>query len=214
MSQFDTQSERDFYDFCSRQGWTATKLHEATEPGVRTPDFLVRTQTDYEFVAEVTEFESEEPLIPGEIRVRGHILGNPLRAKLNGKKTQVKTSSKHFPTLIVVCGGSEHSAKLEPISFDAALYGEMAITVFVPHDPRRAPTFDDEMHNAGRRFFGATHNTSVSAVAALDLHPQRLRIYHNKFAKLPLDTSRTKIGTSSVEHYTKGEGTASGWIPA
>jgi hypothetical protein len=211
MNSFDTQSERDFYEFCRRQRWEAIKLGEADKAGVRTPDFLVRTETEYEFIAEVTEFESEPPLAPGEIRVRGHTLGNPLRAKLNAKKGQVRAYSDTMPTLIVVSGGFDHSAELEPISFDSALYGEMAITVSLPKDPTKTPIFSKEMHNAGRRFFGPGHNTSVSAVAALDGRPHVLRIYHNKYAKIALDPARISIGANRVKHFVKPDFTT-GWI--
>lgn len=211
MLVFQTQSEQDFFDFCQRQNWAATKLSESKVPRIRTPDFLVRTATAYEFIVEVTEFESEPPLNHGQFAGRGHTLGNPLRAKLAEKKGQVRDYSPHMPTLIVISAGFDYLSELEPISFDSALYGEMAVTISVPNDPRRTPERSDEMHNAGRRFFGPKHNRSVSAVAALNGRPQVLRIYHNKFATQPLDPARTVIGTTNIEHFVKPDGGLSGW---
>lgn len=212
MADFKTQSEKDFYEFCRQQSWRVEKLPESDKEGVRTPDFRILTETGYEFIVEVTEFEPEPPIPKDKkFRVRGHTLGNPLRAKLHEKKGQVKSYADRFATLIVVSGGFDHFAELEPHSFDAALYGELSVAVTVPNDPSRNPIFAEEMHNAGRRFFGSTHNTSISAVAALDRRPQVLRIYHNKYAKIPLDPSRISINTVNVEHYSKPDGSSPGW---
>ncbi|MGZ9075117.1 MAG: hypothetical protein ACXW13_05015, partial [Burkholderiaceae bacterium] len=111
----------------------------------------------------------------------------------------------------VVSGGFDHSGELDPISFDAALYGEMTVIITVPNDPRVSPKERSDLHNAGRRFFGPTHNTSVSAVAALDRIPHVLRIYHNKHARRPLDPARLTIGTTYVEHYVKVDSKLVGW---
>ena len=161
MLVFETKSEQDFVNFCRRQDWVATKLCESKAPGVRTPDFLVRTATDYEFIVEVTEFEPEPPLDPGQFRARGHTLGNPLRAKLTEKKGQVKAYSQHLPTLIVISAGFDHLTELEPISFDSALYGEMAVTISVPNDPGRPPEKSDEMRNGVAGGFSVRRTTEA-----------------------------------------------------
>jgi len=205
----DTQSEKDFYNFCHRQEWTPRKLEP--EKGVRTPDFIVATKTGYEFVAEITEFEADPPMAPGEIRTRQTTLGNSIRAKLHEKKSQLRRFSDRYPTVIVVAGGFEHLAQLEEHSFDSALYGELAIGVTVPTDLTIKPRFDDKMHNAGRRFFGPKHNTSISAVAALDRRPQLLRFFHNRYAKLSLEPSRLIIGTTNVQHFIKPDDGTVGW---
>ena len=207
----ETESERDFVAFCERQQWAATKLPPSKDQGVRTPDFSVRTLAGYEFIAEVTEFEPEPALEPGEARVRQHTLGNPLRAKLSAKKSQVSQFSDRYATLIVVSAGFEKFAYLDPLSFDSALYGEIAVTTHVPIDPGKGVQFDDETHNAGGRFFTPKHNTGVSAVAALDRRPQTLRVYHNKYARMKLDPARTIFGTTHVEHFVKPDGNAPGW---
>lgn len=206
----DTTSERDFHALCNRQGWTAEKLIPSTETGARTPDFLVRTSTGYEFVAEVTQFEPDPPTFE-EGRVRRLVLGNALRAKLNAKKSQARRYADRLPTLIVIAGQPEHIGQLDPLAFDSALYGEITMTVHVPADPRVGVRFDDDTYNAGRRFFGREHNTRVSAVAALNFAPQVLRVYHNAFARIPLDHSKLIIGTDRVEHYVKSEPGATGW---
>lgn len=207
----ETQSERDFVDFCDRQHWSAVKLAVSRDQGVRTPDFIVTTASGYEFVAEVTEFEPESPLELEVSRVRQHTLGNPLRAKLNAKKTQLRRFSDRYPTLIVVFAEFDNFTYLESTAFDSALYGEIAATAHVPKDPRQGVRFDNETHNAGRRFFGPMHNTRISAVGALDRRPQTLRIYHNRYAKNPLDAARTVLGTTRVEHFAKPIEAATGW---
>jgi len=116
MPVFDTQSEQDFFQFCERQRWTATKVRKSCTPGQRTPDFLIKTSTDYAFVVEVTEFEPEAPLAAGQSRVRGHTLGNALRAKLAEKKGQVCAHADHLPTLIVIIAGFDHLAEVDPMA--------------------------------------------------------------------------------------------------
>jgi hypothetical protein len=205
---FETQSEQDFYNFCRGQRWTAAKLKPV--PNLRTPDFKVSTQTGYEFVAEVTEFEPD-PVERGEVRVRHVTVGNAIRAKLTEKKAQIRRFADEFPTVIVISGGFEHGALLDAQCFDSALYGELALGVRVPHDPRLGPKFDEQMHNAGRRFFGPQHNTSISAAAALDRRPQFLRFFHNRYAKIPLEPTRLLIGTRNVLHFVKPDSNSVGW---
>lgn len=208
---YETQSEQDFAEMCLRQGWSPQKLETAPDEGLRTPDFMVTTQTGYEFVAEVTEFQPERPREPGEVRVRETTVGNPIRAKLAEKKSQVRRFASDYPTVIVLSGRFEHFAYLEEHSFDSALYGELAVGVAVAKDPRIEPRFDHHMHNAGRRFFGPKHNTSISAVAALDRRPQKLRFFHNRHAKIPLEPARLLIGTRNVEHFVKPDDGKTGW---
>lgn len=208
MCNLDTQSEQDFAGFCRRQGWCIEKL--PVMPNTRTPDFKVTTPTDYEFITEVTELDPLPPPPPGEPRVRALTLGDTLRAKLREKRGQVRPYADDYPTLIVVAAGTDPRAELDSTAFDAALYGGLAIGVAVPNDPRQGIRFDDEMHNAGGRFFGADFNTSVSAVAALNGRPQILRVYHNRFARTPLEPNRLLLGAEHVEHYEKGDQV--GWI--
>lgn len=205
---FDTQSERDFYNFCREQGWIAQKLEPV--PHLRTPDFKVSTQTGYEFIAEVTEFEPDLPE-PGQVRVRDATVGNAIRMKLSEKKGQVRQFAGRYPTVIVIAGGIEHLALLDEHCFDSALYGELTLSVRVPQDVRRSPEFDDGMHNAGRRFFGPEHNRSISAVAALDRRPQFLRVFHNRYARISLEPMRLLIDTTNVQHFIKRDGGAVGW---
>ena len=206
---FDTQSEEDFYNFCREQGWAAEKLKP--DPNLRTPDFKVSTRTAYEFVAEVTEFEPDPFPPPGEFRVRSDVVGDAIRIKLRDKKAQVRRFADRYPTVIVISGEFEHLGLLEAHSFDSALYGEMAIGVRVPRDPNQRPVYDEDMHNAGRRFFGPTHNTRISAVAALDRRPQFLRFFHNRYARIPLEPGRLLIGTNNVQHFLKRDDNAAGW---
>ena len=206
---FDTQSEEDFYNLCRQQRWTAEKLER--DPILRTPDFKVSTQTGYEFVAEVTEFEPYPPLARGEFRVRNDIVGDAIRTKLREKKTQVRRFADQFPTVIVISGEFDHGGLLEAHSFDSALYGEMAIGVRVPQDPNQRPVYDEEMHNAGRRFFGPDNNTSISATTALDRRPQLLRFFHNRYARILLDPARLLIGTVNVQHFIKRDDNLVGW---
>lgn len=212
MPDFDTQSEQDFADFCRRQGWGVDKLQVAEEEGVRTPDFRVTTRTGYQFIAEVTEFDPAPPLKLGEIRVRNLTLGNALRDKLHEKKGQVKAYADDLPTLIVVSSGLDFRTELDPTAFDSALYGDLALGVTVPNDPRQDSQFDDYMHNAGRRFFGKDYNTSVSAAAALNGRPQILRVYHNRFAKTRLEPANLSIGAQYVEHFEKPDNGEVGWV--
>ena len=208
MCEFDTQSEQDFADLCSRQGWRAEKL--PVSPNTRTADFKVSSPPDYEFITEVTELDPLPPLRPGEFRVCGLTLGHTLRVKLREKRGQVRPYADDYPTLIVVAASDGPRVELDSTAFDAALYGGLAIGVAVPNDPTQGIRFDDEMHNAGGRFFGADFNTSVSAAASLSGQPPILRIYHNRFARNPLEPSRLLLGTEDVEHYEKGEPV--GWV--
>lgn len=207
----ETASERDFNEFCVRQGWIAQKLDPLTGADGRTPDFFVRTASGYEFVAEVTELEPEPPPPSGESRERQSVLGNRIRSKLKKKMSQARRYAGTAPTLIVIAGGFEHVGALDPLAFDAALYGELTVTAHVPADPRGGVRFDDDAYNAGRRFFGKDHNTRVSAVASLSFTPQVLRIYHNKFAAIPLEPAKLIIGSERVEHYVKPEDGTTGW---
>lgn len=210
MLAFDTRSEQDFYDFANQHGWSAEKIERSEIEGVPTPDFKITTQIGYEFLAEITEFEPEPPLEPGEFRIRDMTLGDALRIKLREKRRQLKPYVDRYPTLIVVCGGFDHFGELDPMAFDAALYGALAVRIQVPNDPTEPPRFANEMHNAGNRFFSANANTSISAAAAFDGNPLALRIYHNVHARNPLEVASLPTDLGHVSHFTKVNGNT-GW---
>lgn len=197
----DTESEKVFYDFCRSHRLSIEKIE--TRQGYRTPDFKVITPTGYKIIVEVTALDEQPRLAEGECHHL--VVGAAIRTKLRDKRGQVRRYAEAYSTLIVIGSGLRYRAELDPHCFDAALYGTRAVGVSVPRDVRLPARFDENAHNAGGRFFGRDFNTSVSAAASLSGRPQVLRVYHNRFARRPLDAARLSIGGDRIEHYWKSD---------
>lgn len=207
---FTTDSEGDFFRFCALQRWSAEKI--ATEPGIRTPDFIVTTESGYRFIAEVTALKPDKQFLENEdgastVKI-GHALYNSLKNKAKRKQYEVRGES--LPVLIVVAADLSKLNHLGSVCFSAALYGKIKVPVMVPSNPRQRPEIGNSAWNYENRLLREGHNTSISAVASLTRAPQELSIYHNKFARLPLDGHRLMFNTERVFQFVKNSGQA-GW---
>ncbi|MDE0260594.1 MAG: hypothetical protein OXR82_19675 [Gammaproteobacteria bacterium] len=216
-----TESEELFHRFCKSQGWRVGRIGAA--PGRKVPDFFVRLGNDAGIVVEVKQFDpntEEREVAEGKgSRVLGGKPGNRVRQVLTKANSQLKSLEGSHPGMVVLQNRTPCSLHDDPYAVLTAMHGMDVVRV--PLDPSGGV---GSLVRFGRYQQGPEaklnpeRNTSVSCIAVLrelfdgvpvpfglgGPDPEHdLAVYHNPFAKLPLDPSRL-VG-SRVTHYRMNE---------
>lgn len=189
-----TASEHQFESFCAAAGWHCVPVATGS---MRTPDYDLFVGGT-KIVTEVKEIttdlhESSVPEYHDEhvtVRVRTKTIGDQIRDKINKAAPQVKSRSAGIaPTLIVIYDLLDPALRgnSEPLDFLAAMYGPPQAVLAVPQ--QHGEIYIKETKFGPGRKTTPNSNTSVSALASLWIGRDgqlSLDVYHNVFAKVPL----------------------------
>ena len=201
-----TESEKLFLAFCEDRKWPIKRLEP---PG---PDFCVTLADRTGLVVEVKEYTpnkeeqaAERPYEAGKPAIYGTTPGKRLRGKINRANKQFKVHGGHDPTMLVTYNCTVNRQYDRSYDVLTAMRGLDTISIAVPKDPREPPV-SGPIHPGPGKKMTADINTSTSAIGVLlkfwplqefwsdsarsAEHPEyNLIVYHNRFAKYPLDPS-------------------------
>ena len=188
-------SELLFEEYCKRVGiqWKNIKLGTK-----QTPDYKL-VLDDQTIIAEVKEFEKnkdeQESYRLMEKRGYGKVLneepGDRVRKKIRKSSPQIKalTAACH-PGILVLFDDGQIAGHLDPYHIMTAMYGLELLEMAVPRDISIKPYIADRRYGPKKKMTEET-NTSISAIGALVVTGPdlilKLRVYHNKFAAVPID---------------------------
>jgi len=223
-----TQSEELFCRFCKSQGWQVERIDEhSVAHGSKVPDFLLRSGEGAGIVVEVKQFDpNPEEREAAQGRGSGVLGGKPgqrLRQVITKANKQLKALGQSGPGMVVVYNRTPCSLHDDHYAVLTAMRGIDVIEYYVPRD-QGSPIPIRERPGPGKKLTREM-NTSVSCIAVLrelfdgvpvpfglgGPDPEHdLAVYHNRFAKHPLDPS-CLVG-SRVTHYRMSEDQSS-WEP-
>ena len=211
-----TESELLWEQFCRNVGLPLVPIPTEARAAGRTPDYELA-------LGELRVFVEVKQIDPNREEVKAkqvhtasdemldNVPGSRLRGKISEAAKQLRTRCKHEqPGLVVVYNNvyfrrvltSEHNVL-------AALYGRLAICLTIP----RAGSIISEPRLRGNRSFVPNQNTVVSALGILSQQqPTELAIYHNNFARVPIDPDLFRIArVQQYRHYPAKPGACPGW---
>ena len=188
-------SELLFEDYCRCVGIQWEHIQEEPE---QTPDYKL-VLDDQTIIAEVKEFEKnkyeQESYRLMEKRGYGKVLneepGDRVRKKIRKSSPQIKalTAGCHSGMLVLFDDG-QIAGHLAPHHIMTAMYGLELVEMAVPRDISIKPYIADRRFGPKKKMTEET-NTSISAIGALVVTGPalilKLRVYHNKFAAVPID---------------------------
>ncbi|HAQ61657.1 TPA: hypothetical protein DCR49_06615 [Candidatus Delongbacteria bacterium] len=125
-------------------------------------------------------------LKPGDrIRKKIHEANPQLRELLNGRK---------IPCIVLVLNNTYHDQHTECYSISIAMQGFDTIDVTIPKNPEKNLLFGDA-YSGKDKAMTSDKNTTISAIAIINTFkdPFIIDVYHNKYAKNPIDYSVLKI---------------------
>ena len=187
-----TFSEKLFEEFCYANGVPFIRIPTGRK---RTPDYHV-TVSNTVVTCEVKQINPNREDLDELSNIEkgdavGRYLPNRLRGILKNVSRQLKAASvSGRPTLLVIYDNTPFKTYTNHSEVVQALFGQHSVTVRSSNDPGK-PLILSRPFLGGNRGLGYAHNTSLSAIGILDggptARPLKLRIYHNPYAKVPLD---------------------------
>ena len=233
-----TESEELFRRLCKSQGWRVERIDEhSVAEGSKVPDFRLQLGDGVGIVVEVKQFDpNSEEQEAAQGRGSGVLGGKPghrLRQVIPKANNQLKVLGQSDPGMVVVYNRTQCSLHDNPYAVLTAMRGLDVLRV--PVGPSAGPgslvRFGCYQQGPGAKL-NPERNTSVSCIAVLREFfdgvaipfglsgPESpdtagdpeyaLAVYHNPFAKHPLDPGRL-VG-SRVTHYRMKEDQSS-WEP-
>jgi hypothetical protein len=208
----DTHSDYLFQKICARHGYKAARLERQPHLSRPSADFLV-TANGLTFVVEVKELtpnrddlrQIREMKDTGTTSDGGNI-GSRAREAIKEASVQPRPYKNQNLPLLIVLYDNVRTADgrvaypmyyLEPHCIDAAMYGDLVVTV--PMRPGTPRTAD---RSGGGRTMTETTKTYISAVAVIsDWDDESFLIYHNRFAEKQLP--QTVFNDSKYSHFEK-----------
>jgi hypothetical protein len=186
----------------------AVKWVRIPEANERRPDYKIYTNGT-RIITEIKQSDPNEEekglekrQRKGEVVIFGATPGERIRRALRAANPQLKQlSCGELPALLVIYNNSPCSLHTDPYSVMTAMRGIDMIPVSVPKDKSLSPTFGDPL-SGQERGMRPDANTTVGAIAVLRaVSPEHchLDIYHNQFAKTPLD--RDLLRHPSIRHF-------------
>ena len=231
-----TESEELFCRFCKSQGWRVERIDEhSVAQGSKVPDFHLLLGDGAGIVVEVKQFDpNPEEREAAQGKGSGVLGGKPgqrLREVIPKANNQLKALGRSDPGMLVVYNRTPCALHDDPYAVLTAMRGLDVIEYHVPADPGSPIVRGRERPGPGKKLT-PDMNTSVSCVAVLreffdgvaiplglsgPESPETagdpeyaLAVYHNRFAKHPLDPRR--LVDSRVTHYRMKEDESS-WEP-
>ena len=211
------ESEELFCRFCKSHGWRVDRIDEhSVAHGSKVPDFRLQLADGAGIVVEVKQFDpnpeeqgAQRRLEAGEVVSQGTKPGKRLRSVVSKANKQLKALGGSKPGMLVVHNRTVNSRHDHWYSVLTAMRGLDEIDVYVPADPGTPPVFGLS-RPGGEKKLTAKMNTSVSCIGVLREFwsdsaqatgdpDYVLDVYHNRFAKHPLDPSR--LTGCNVTHY-------------
>ena len=226
-----TESEELFRRFCTSQGWRVEKIDEhSVAEGSKVPDFRLQLGDGAGIVVEVKQFdpnpeEREEAQGKGS-GVLGGKPGHRLRQVITKANNQLKALGQPDPGMLVVFNRTPCELHDDHYAVLTAMRGidEVRVPVGSSAGPGTLVRFGRYQQGPDAKL-NPERNTSVSCIAVLreffdgvaipfglsGPDPEyALAVYHNLFAKRPLDPSHL-VG-SRVTHFRMKEDQSS-WEP-
>ena len=193
-----TQSEIWFELFCKKVGW---KCHRISEGKNKVPDYKVFLD-DKIIIIEVKEFsqnknEKEDQKLLDE---RGYgkgvsgIPGDRARKKISDSSAQIKAGIQGiYPSILVLCdiehGCGQVAGHTDSYNIRVGMYGLEQIHFSVSRDSNVTPYITGISYGPKKKMT-SNQNKTISAIGVLSTPTKnniRLDIYHNFYAKHPLD---------------------------
>lgn len=201
-----TKSEILFEQFCREN---QIKYQRVEEKEYRTSDYVVYLG-EHRVIAEVKQCDSskKDREQRRKLRIHGHTSyweesGRRIRDKIRSARKQLKAESRGECPAILILYDNVSIGSIDPDDIKTAMYGHESVNIDVPVDPRLGDEvlIVDQGFGSGRKFT-ESDNTTFSAIALLfrfggDL---RLSVFHNVFAKNPIDP--TWLRRDTVKHFT------------
>lgn len=215
------ESETIFRRFCESLGWRVRCVDPHSMPqGSNAPDFYLQPASRAGIVVEVKQFDpNPEEREAAQGRGSGVLGGKPghrLRQVISKANNQLKALGRSDPGMLVVYNRTPCTLHDGPYAVLTAMRGLDVIEYYVPTD-QGSPIPIRERPGPGKKLTREM-NTSVSCIAVLrelfdgvpvpfglgGPEPEyHLAVYHNPFAKHPLDPGHL-VG-DHVIHYRMNE---------
>ncbi|MFN6472584.1 MAG: hypothetical protein RMY36_023325 [Nostoc sp. SerVER01] len=221
MSIKATESEKLFEDLCVAHKINYERISTSSETGEQRPDYKITTQSGQSIYFEIKQFDpnpvERDVLKAGECTRRFDFpsdeIGERVRNAIRKASRQLKAlSGGNHPSVIVIYNNVPYRVfHTDSYAVLVAMRGFDRISIITPDDPTESPVAG-EMRTGGKKKFTAKDNTSVSAVAILfktDTGDIGLNVYHNRFAKVPLQPE--DLHGESIYHFRMVED-ESDWI--
>ena len=192
-----TDSESLFEDYCLNNSICCKRIQADDKPS---PDYLINVN-GIEIAVEVKQIEpnSEELKAEALLKSEGFSTssatpGHRVRKKITDSAPQLKRYAElGKPTLLLLFSTNQFASHVGPYHIRVAMYGFQTIHYAVPKNRKVSPYVTGESLGKGKKMT-ETHNTSISAVAVMSrTHDGTIvAIYHNKHAKLAIDSAATQ----------------------
>ena len=192
-----TKSEALFVELCEVIGWAIERLSEAG-PGIPNPDFLLQACDGTSIVVEIKQFdpnreerEELEKLEVGGLAQFSTKPGKRVRKAIKKATPQVKArGAGSTPAMLVVFDATGFRIHDDPYAILTAMRGLDVVPVLRADDTDGPVKFGNRRPGPEKRMTANMH-TSISGIAALrqTQNGLSLDIYHNDFAKCPINSS-------------------------
>jgi hypothetical protein len=186
-----TESESLFEDYCKQHGIK----YERVVPGItKAPDYRIFVDGNKIVVEikEITPNPLERQAIKqfdqyGTVRIKSK-LGARIRGKITDAAGKFYEAVQNgVPSILVIYDGVRLHKHTSPVDILAGMYGELYFPVVGTQD---SALQIGEIQSGHRKKMTPDHNTSMSAVAVLTKLNRGvldLAVYHNCYARVPLD---------------------------
>jgi hypothetical protein len=210
-----TESERAFVELCARCEIPLIRVREATDEAQRRPDYEIRPQ-GHRIIVEVkqfdpnpTEMEAQRKLDRGEVALWSTVPGDRIRKAVASAASQLKAlSESKFPSLLVVFDNTGSRMHTDSYAVATAMAGLDVVPVSVPKRPSDGPPVFNDTRSGPKRKMTAADNTSISGIGVLAQVEvaTRLLVYHNRYARNPIEPSWLRA--ADISHLKIREGAA------
>lgn len=198
MSAEATESEKLFEDFCIAHKINYERISTSFKTSEQRPDYKVQAQSGRLIYIEIKQFDPNrielEVLKAGKSTGRFDFpstkIGDRIRNAIRKAAPQLKAlSESKYPAIVVIYNNVPfRNFHTDPYAVLTAMRGVDRISLLMPEKSFQSPIIK-EVLSGPKKKFTATDNTSVSAIAILIKNINLstvLNIYHNRFAKVPL----------------------------
>jgi len=200
-----TISEILFEQFCKNNSIPYTRIEQEK---YKTPDYDVYFG-EHLVIAEVKQIDpnDNDEELREQAQSRGIIAGweesgRRVRNKIDSSKKQLKLRSQSQYPAILVLYDNVPIKSIDADDIKTAMYGHETVRLALPDDPENVSVEIEKVGFGSERKFTPSHNTTFSAIALLYKFggALRLSIFHNIYAKHPIDPSWLRH--DMVRHFT------------
>lgn len=188
-----TLSEELFERLCNERKIRWKRIIESDE---RRPDYDIylpvkKVVVEVKEIGQTNEHKAAEKQLKDKgVSVVSMVPGDKVRKKITNANVQIKNRTKSkYPGLLVLFDRGFYARYLDPYQIRVAMYGFETMQFAVPNDLNKSPYVTGTKYG-GNRKMTFKHNTSISAIGVLhapNKYNIELDIYHNVFAKVPLE---------------------------